>query len=127
MRNVCDARMRAFMAGVVAIFLGGCATDNSKQQLNAGYRALDQHEYDQAIVAADTYLQKTPNGPGSAEACYLQGRVYEERSEEAGRLNNNALARSTLQAAGSAYTPGLTLSPPPKAPAAPPPRPPPPP
>lgn len=106
---------QALVVAALAGFLAGCATDTSaRDQLNAGYRALDQHQYDQAITAADTYLRKTPTGPGSAEAYYLQGRVYEERADEAARRNDNAASRSSLQSAGTAYSRGLSLLPPAK-------------
>jgi tetratricopeptide (TPR) repeat protein len=98
----------------ITLFLGaGCASDETaKSQLNGGYQALDAHQYDQAIQAADQYLQKNPNGPGSAEAQCLKGRVLEERSEDADRAGNIAVARDDLKAAGDCYKTGLLLSPP---------------
>jgi outer membrane protein assembly factor BamD (BamD/ComL family) len=94
--------------------LAGCATNPSaKAQLNGGYQALDQQQYDQAIQAADQYLQKTPDGPGSAEAQYLKGRVLEVRADQADRQGNITQSRADLKDAGDCYKTGLLLSPPP--------------
>jgi TolA-binding protein len=106
--------LAAFLTMTAFSLLPGCATDQeAKSQLNGGYHALDEHQYDQAIQAADKYLEKTPNGPGSAEAEYLKGRVLEERAEDADRQGNVAGARSNLKDAGDCYKTGLLLSPPP--------------
>jgi outer membrane protein assembly factor BamD (BamD/ComL family) len=99
---------------LAALSLTGCATNQAaKTQLNTGYADLDQHQYDQAIQAADQYLQKTPNGPGSAEAQYLKGRVLEERADQADHVGNTTEARTDLKEAGDCYKTGLLLNPPP--------------
>jgi tetratricopeptide (TPR) repeat protein len=110
-------RLNGFI-GILFLFplllITGCATnDTAKAQLNGGYAALDEKQYDQAIQAADQYLQKTPNGPGSAEAQYLKGRGLEARADQADRQGNAAEARADLKAAGDCYKTGLLLSPPP--------------
>jgi tetratricopeptide (TPR) repeat protein len=114
MRNRSRGDVIVPLLTVTLFLISGCATDApAKSQLNGGYQALDAHQYDQAIQAADQYLQKTPNGPGSAEAQYLKGRVLEERAEDADRAGNIAVARDDLKAAGDCYKTGLLLSPPP--------------
>jgi tetratricopeptide (TPR) repeat protein len=114
MRNRSRGDVIVPLLTVTLFLISGCATDApAKSQLNGGYQALDAHQYDQAIQAADQYLQKTPNGPGSAEAQYLKGRVLEERAEDADRAGNIAVARDDLKAAGECYKTGLLLSPPP--------------
>jgi outer membrane protein assembly factor BamD (BamD/ComL family) len=87
--------------------VGGCGADpKSKQQLTAGYAALENRQYDQAISGADEYLRSHPAGPGSAEALYLRGRALEQKP--AASLEQ---ARANLQAARGAYIEALGRSP----------------
>src|SRR5689334_8127744 len=89
------------------LLAGGCVDAPSKQRLNEGYRALDAQRYDEAGQAANDYLAKHPNGPGAAEALYLQGRAYELRALES--HEPAAAAKTDLDAARTAYLKGLTL------------------
>ena len=103
MRNA----MFAAGLGLWAMMLGGCVPDNgpAKAQLNAGYAALDRKDYEGAMTDAEAFLQHTPNGEGSAEAYYLEGRVHEQRAAESG--TDTEAAKSNLAAARIAYTNGL--------------------
>ncbi len=106
MRNGLAARM-------VVLFLfvaGGCASDeNTRKNLASGYQALEAREYDKALAAADHELSRSNSGPGSAEALYLRGRVFEQRI--AGSPHD---ATTNLQSARAAYAEALTNSPSPK-------------
>lgn len=110
---------------------GGCASDRNAQpaaapnrpaapvaatsDLNAGYAALSAGQYDQAMATAQQYLAAHPNGArGTAEAQYLQGRVYEARAEQAGKSGNPPAVSSNLQAARDAYVKALSASPAPR-------------
>ncbi len=107
MRNAGRAWVGSVTPWLMLASSSGCAPDvASKQQLHSGYEALGQHQYDQADAIANAYLKKTPSGPGSAEALYLQGRVHEARSETDG---DPAQMRSELDAARDAYTRGLAM------------------
>jgi len=87
--------------------VGGCGADpKSRQQLNAGYAALENRQYDQAIAGADEYLRSHPSGPGSAEALYLRGRALEQKPAD-----SLEQARANLQAARGAYIEALGRSP----------------
>ena len=97
----------AIVATLVAVLLGGCAADpGSKQQLAAGYAALENRQYEQAIARADEYLRSHPAGAGSAEALYLRGRALEQKPAD-----SLEQARANLQAARAAYIEALGRSP----------------
>ena len=101
----------ALLGAVVCVGVVGCAADsqNARQQrdeLNAGYAALEQKQYGRAMGAADQFLTKTPAGPGSAEALYLRGRVLEERPAE-----SPAQSAANWQAAKAAYEQALAAKP----------------
>jgi len=101
--------MRQFQIGLLIIIAGllaGCP-DPSQQTLRRGYDALEAKEYQEAITRADEYLQQKPTGPGSAEALYLRGRGYEEKTA----ANPNEAA-ANLQAARAAYVDALKMGPP---------------
>src|SRR5580693_248788 len=108
-RNVKSASIGLFLA----ICLIGCGpgptTPQQNNQLAAGYRALDEHQSDLAIQRADDYLRQQPNGPGDAEAMYLKGRGYEQKT-----ATNPAQAAQNLAAARAAYDDALNLNPSPK-------------
>lgn len=95
--------------------LGGCTTTSSRvsnrQALNAGYQSLAAKDYEAAMARASEFLQRQPEGPGSAEALYLQGRVYEQRAEEDASAGREAQSKSDLQQARSTYQRALQLSP----------------
>ncbi len=74
--------------------------------LNAGYAALDARDYNEAIAKADEFLLSAPHGPGSAEALYLKGRSFEEKT-----AGDQAEAKANLQSARAAYIQALEQMP----------------
>jgi TolA-binding protein len=101
------SRLRGLLVVCWIPLLIGCANDTAtRRNLKAGYDALEQKQYDQALAAADTQLQEHPTGTGSAEALYLRGRVHEERLS-----SSPADAQSNLLAARSAYQQALQQRP----------------
>lgn len=100
------------MAMVMAALLmpGGCASGRSDpagmQQLNAGYRALDSQQFDQAQSIADQYLRENPSGPSAAEALYLRGRALSEKT-----ATSASQAQANWTAARQAYVDALQLHP----------------
>jgi tetratricopeptide (TPR) repeat protein len=92
----------------------GCVDVAARQQLNDGYTALEGGQYDTAYADATAYLAKNPSGVGSAEAYYLEGRVYEQRAQDARYSPSPAQMRANLTAARDAYGRGLALKPTPK-------------
>jgi tetratricopeptide (TPR) repeat protein len=101
--------MFVMFAGLGVLVSTGCVPDNSaaKEQLNAGYQAFDRKDYEGAMADADAFLTKNPNAPGSAEAFYLEGRVYEERAETAGFGGDMAGVKTNLDKERYAYQRGL--------------------
>jgi tetratricopeptide (TPR) repeat protein len=91
------------------VLLAGCNSPSmqSRESLNAGYQALEQKQYDQAIAKADDFLRQHPHGPGAAEALYLRGRAFEERLSP-----NEHDAAMNLQTARNSYLQALSLTPP---------------
>lgn len=117
MRNIGQLFPRA-AAGLVVTLLfipAGCrsADPSPKERLTAAYRDLDGRRYDAAFAEAEAFLKKTPAGPGSAEALYLQGRVYEAKAEESGAAGRPDEARERLTAAANTYLRALQQKPPP--------------
>ncbi len=110
-------RNRNMKAGAISLLLAicligcgpGATTPQENKQLAAGYHALDQHQSDQAIQQADNYLRQQPDGPGDAEAMYLKGRGYEQKTAA-----NPAQATQDLAAARAAYEDALKLNPSPQ-------------
>jgi TolA-binding protein len=104
-------RNAIFVAGLslAGLLLTACAPDPgpAKEELNTGYRAFQSQDYDGALADAEKFLQHTPNGPGSAEAYYLEGRVYEQRAQTTG--TDSAASKSDLDSARNAYTRALTV------------------
>src|SRR5438552_6101335 len=82
-------RGEGIRGGAVALLIavlfvaGGLGCQNAKdtQNLQQGYGALDLKDYQRAILAADDYLAKHPTGNGAAEAAYLRGRAFEQRTK----------------------------------------------
>ena len=111
MRN---ARWILLAAGIAA---AGCApsarnTAQSRQELSAGYQALGNQDYDGAMSHAEQFLRDHPNGgPGTAEALYLEGRVYEQRAASDDAAGRAAAAKSDLQYARDTYDRALALKP----------------
>ncbi|MBV8780814.1 MAG: hypothetical protein JO353_05390, partial [Phycisphaerae bacterium] len=88
----------------------GCAADKAeKENLTAGYSALDSRQYDQAIQLADKQIQQNKDDEGTAEALYLKGRAYEQRAKPQGQQ-----AGSDLMLAAQCYQQALLHSPAPK-------------
>jgi len=94
---------------ISTLVIAGCVDQNSRQSLQNGYAALDAKQYDQAISDADSFLGKTPQGVGSADALYLKGRALEERATNS---SDAARAKQDLQAARTAYIQALQSNPP---------------
>ena len=76
--------------------------------LDAGYQALENQQYNEAIAKAEEFLAGTPHGPGSAEALYLKGRGLEGKYTAGVSVDE---ARQNLQAARSAYIEALEQNP----------------
>jgi len=97
-----------FSVLVAAILAGGLGCSNTKdtQSLQQGYGALDLKDYQRAIAAADDYLAKHPTGNGAAEAAYLRGRAFEQRTK-----GSDAEAQANLREARASYEKVLTLMP----------------
>jgi tetratricopeptide (TPR) repeat protein len=92
---------------LLLLFVLGCATNPEEiQRLQAGYDALDQRQYDQAIAAADNYLAENPQGPGAAAAAYLRGRAVYARVKP-----NAAASQADIQEARNRYLQALAASP----------------
>jgi tetratricopeptide (TPR) repeat protein len=98
------------VALLLSLLVCGCGSENQiRSDLKAGYQALENQNYDDALARADTFLQKTPAGQGSAEALYLRGRALEQKSARSPHE-----AHTNLQAARNAYLDALKCSPAPK-------------
>ena len=95
---------------LMVLLAAGCGADPAeKQNLSAGYTALDTHQYDEAIRRADEQLQQHKDDEGTAEALYLKGRAYEQRAKPMGPQ-----AGGDMATAAGLYQQALTLSPAPK-------------
>jgi outer membrane protein assembly factor BamD (BamD/ComL family) len=84
----------------------GCAQTQSKSNLEAGFQALQDQQYDDALAAADRQLQQSPRGQGAAEAWYLRGRALEGRTTA-----NTTESRANFSAARDAYQQALRFNP----------------
>jgi tetratricopeptide (TPR) repeat protein len=83
---------------VLCALLSGCASqDNNVKTLRAGYDALNAHQYDQAMTAANKVLAANPQKTLPAEAHYLRGRAFEAKA-----MNNGGSA-ADLQNARNEY------------------------
>jgi tetratricopeptide (TPR) repeat protein len=81
-----------------------------RAELNAGYQSLQQRDYNAAMTAAEKFLRAHPTGgPGTAEALYLQGRVYEQRATSGEHAGADAQSKMDLQSARAAYVKALTM------------------
>jgi outer membrane protein assembly factor BamD (BamD/ComL family) len=98
----------AVLFAVFAVALPACSSNKSaKEELAAGYKSLEQKRYDQAIAQADAFLAKNPTGAGTAEALYLRGRAFEQRTAA-----NPHESKTNLQSARSSYIEALNRRPP---------------
>src|SRR5438094_3819603 len=99
MRNSFCSRMSVIL---LLAFLPACSSRPqqraTKPSLQAGYQALENRQYEQAIAQADAYLQSNPRGPSAAQALYLRGRGF-----EGSIASDQTQAQSHLQSARSAY------------------------
>lgn len=106
MRN---ARWILLAAAVAA----GCTPNGSpqsRQELHAGYQALGEQDYNGAMTHAEQFLRDHPDGgPGTAEALYLEGRVYEQRASSDEASGRQDQAKTDLQYARDTYAHALTL------------------
>lgn len=93
------------MLGAAMATAGGCQSA-ANAELNKGYAALEQNQYNEAMAAADRYLQQNPTGNGVANAMYLRGRAIEQRVKR-----TDAEASANLQEAKAHYLKALQLSP----------------
>src|SRR3954464_6031372 len=99
----------AVLAAMITLALAGglgCSNTKDTQSLQQGYGALDLKDYQRAIAAADDYLSKHPTGNGAAEAAYLRGRAFEQRTK-----GSDAEAMTNLREARASYEKALTLAP----------------
>src|SRR4051812_26695299 len=101
-------RTTVVLGVMMALLAGGLGCQNSKdtQTLQQGYGALDLKDYQRSISAADDYLQKHPSGNGAAEAAYLRGRAFEQRTK-----GSDAEAQANLREARASYEKALSLMP----------------
>lgn len=100
---------------LIVALLAGCVTTSqnaNRRALNAGYQSLAGKDYDAAMAQAGEFLRRQPEGPGSAEALYLEGRVYEQHAQDDAARETES--RTDLRQARSAYDRALQLSPPAK-------------
>ena len=105
--------MRTTQRLVTATFLAvalacaaGCRNRAAELRLTEARTALEQKRYDQAMLAADEYLQKDPKGAGAAEAHYFRGRALEQRVKK-----DDAQFLRDLGAAKASYVQAVKSSP----------------
>lgn len=89
---------------IMATMLAGCVAERPAL-IQESARALNSNQPEQAISAAQEYLDKNPTGTGAAEAWYLIGQGYEAHG-----ASSSAQAASNLQMAHAAYVRGLALA-----------------
>ena len=101
------------LLGLAALTVGGCGnsvTPAGRQQLQVGYQAIAQNDYEGAMRAAEQFLHDHPQGGGgTAEALYLEGRVYEHRATSEESQGRQGEAKMDLQTARSTYVKALSL------------------
>jgi tetratricopeptide (TPR) repeat protein len=85
---------------LIAITAIGCGPDQkAKKDLEESYLALESGRGDDAIMHAQYLLDRSPTGPGTAEALYVQGQAYEKRV-----ASSQQEARANLQTAEHFYS-----------------------
>jgi len=98
---------------LAGLAVGGCSnsvTPAGREQLQAGYQAIARNDYDGAMRAAEQFLHDHPKGGGgTAEALYLEGRVYEHRATTEESQGRQGEAKMDLQTARSTYVKALSL------------------
>jgi tetratricopeptide (TPR) repeat protein len=112
MRNA-TLMLKVIGCGLAIALAAGCSsgtTPMDRAKLHAGYQSLNQRDYDGAMTAAEQFLRTHPAGsPGSAEALYLQGRVYEQRATSAERTGADSRSKMDLQSARAVYVRALAI------------------
>lgn len=93
------------MVALVAV-AGGCQNTKSVQELRGGYEALEQKDYDKALLSAEAYLREHPREAGTAEALYLKGRALSGKT-----YSSEAAANAGMAQARAAFTQALELKP----------------
>ena len=91
-------------AAVVSVMAGGCKP--AGDPLPRRRHALEQEDYDQAVILANQSLEEVSTGPKAAEALYMRGRAYEQRLAK-----NNAQLAANMQAARTSYVAALQHNP----------------
>src|SRR5581483_9430753 len=96
---------------LVALIFGilgtvGCNSDNTKQNMSAGYQALDAQQFDEAMARADQQLTQNPTGSTAGEALYLKGRALEGKT-----TSSQPEARQNYLQARDAYQQALQQQP----------------
>jgi tetratricopeptide (TPR) repeat protein len=100
MRNGNIARTLYFSLLLLTATAGGCGPDPKvKQDLANSQTALEAGQQDEAIMHAQTLLDRAPSGAGTAEALYMQGLAHEKKVAASPQE-----ARANLQAARNCYT-----------------------
>jgi tetratricopeptide (TPR) repeat protein len=98
---------------LLVLIVAGCSngvTPDGRHQLQSGYQAIGQNDYNGAMKSADQFLHDHPHGGGgTAEALYLEGRVFEQRATTEEGAGREGEAKLDLQTARSTYVRALAL------------------
>jgi tetratricopeptide (TPR) repeat protein len=100
-----DSRPLTVIAVIVLGALVGC-TEVDRRPIKASAEALDQQDFDQAMLLANEAIEDNPNGPNAAEALYLRGRAYEQHP-----VTSQAQLQANMQAARLSYVEALKHNP----------------
>lgn len=97
-------RMRFAIGLLLVCLLGACAAEHpqSQPQLSQMRTNLSQKQYAQVVTQADAFLHEFPGSEEAAEALYLRGRAFEDRTS-----SNPAEARANQQSARQSYEQAL--------------------
>jgi TolA-binding protein len=99
--------MRNTVLVAIIFAMIGCNSDNNtKDNLGAGYSALESQNYEEAMARADEQLTQSPSGSTAAEALYLKGRALEQKT-----FNSQTEAREAYTHARDAYQQALAQQP----------------
>ena len=98
------------LAALAVVGCNNSVTPAGRQQLQSGYQAIAHNDYEGAMRAAEQFLREHPQGGGgTAEALYLEGRVYEHRATTEEAQGRQGEAKMDLQTARSTYVKALSL------------------
>lgn len=105
--------MKALDATLVCgTLLAGCAPQPPPQTLESGYAAFNAGRYKEAYDASAGVLKAQPaGGPNTSAALYLQGRVLEQRAQDAGVAGDSGAMAANLQSARDTYARALSQNP----------------